>query len=215
MYEKFSFLIHLLHREIYPNFYFFEVFLDQKIISKVVFSSDVWWQQWKNNFLDQKTIGKKNLFPNFWFQEMSLKREIFVNFLPQKFTIKYGIVSKYSVTFTPQKFLACLQWEHSTWTWKVPGSIPGAVTFISSTQHRLHESWQQQRLLVFKLKEGSWFALKTKGLVDFEAKECVTDDKDLWCYWKRSWLVRQLIWLYIMSKVTHLIYTQSCQQVWL
>jgi len=51
------------------------------------------------NFLAQKTIEKKNIFSIFWFQEMSLKREILVNFLPQKFMTKYGIVSTYSVTF--------------------------------------------------------------------------------------------------------------------
>jgi len=51
------------------------------------------------NCLAQKSIRKKNVFPNFWFQEMSLKWEIFVNFLPQKFMTKYSIVSKYSVTF--------------------------------------------------------------------------------------------------------------------
>jgi len=89
---------------------FFEVLLDQKIISNAVFSSDVWWQQWKNNCLVstnclvQKTIGKKNIFPIFWFQEMSLKRKIFVNFLPQKFMTKYGIVSTYSVTLCFRKF---------------------------------------------------------------------------------------------------------------
>jgi len=55
------------------------------------------------NFLAQKTIRKKNIFSNFWFQEMSLKGEIFVNFLPQKFMTKYGIVSTYSVTFVSQK----------------------------------------------------------------------------------------------------------------
>jgi len=31
---------------------------------------------------------------------MSLKRDIFVNFLLQKFMTKYGLVSTYSVTFT-------------------------------------------------------------------------------------------------------------------
>ena len=55
-------------------------------------------------FLGPKTIGKKNLFPNFWFQEMSLKREIFVNFLPQNFMKKYGIVSTYSITCVSQNF---------------------------------------------------------------------------------------------------------------
>jgi len=40
---------------------------------------------------------------------MSLKREIFVNLLPQKFMAKYGIVSAYSVTFVFQKILVCLQ----------------------------------------------------------------------------------------------------------
>jgi len=61
------------------------------------------------NILAQKTIGKKNIFSFFWFQELSLKREIFVNFLSQKFMTKYGIVSTYSVTFVSQKSLACLQ----------------------------------------------------------------------------------------------------------
>jgi len=61
------------------------------------------------NFLTQKTIGKKNHFSKFWFQEKSLKREIFVNFLLQKIVTKYGIVSTYSVTFVSQNFLACLQ----------------------------------------------------------------------------------------------------------
>jgi len=61
------------------------------------------------NILAQKTIGKKNLSLIFWFQEMSLKGEIFVNFLPHKFMTKYGIVSTYSVTFVSQKILACLQ----------------------------------------------------------------------------------------------------------
>jgi len=59
--------------------------------------------------LAQKTIGKKNIFSKVWFQEMSLKSEIFVNFLPHKFMTKYGIVSTYSVTFVSQKILACLQ----------------------------------------------------------------------------------------------------------
>jgi len=101
-----SFLFHLLHQKIFPIFsFFFQVFLDQKIISNAV-------QQWKNNcmgsanFLAQKTIEKKNLFSNFWFQEMSLRREIFVNFLPQKFMTKYGIVSTYSIIFVSQKILA-------------------------------------------------------------------------------------------------------------
>jgi len=34
---------------------------------------------------------------------MSLKGEIFVNFLPQKFMTKYGIVSTYFVTFVSLK----------------------------------------------------------------------------------------------------------------
>jgi len=56
-----------------------------------------------SNFLAQKTIGKKDIFSIFWLQEMSLKGEIFVNFLPQKFMTKYGIVSTYSVTFVSHK----------------------------------------------------------------------------------------------------------------
>jgi len=61
------------------------------------------------SFLAQKILGKKNIFSLFWFQEMSLKGEVFVNFLPQKFMTKYGIVSTYSVTFVSQKILTCLQ----------------------------------------------------------------------------------------------------------
>jgi len=42
-------------------------------------------------FPDSKNYWEGKFFSsNFWFQEMSLKREIFVNFLPQKFKIKYG-----------------------------------------------------------------------------------------------------------------------------
>jgi len=57
----------------------------------------------------KKIIGKKIIFSTFLFQEMSLEREIFINFLPQKFITKYGIVSTYSVAFLSQKILACLQ----------------------------------------------------------------------------------------------------------
>jgi len=60
-------------------------------------------------FPGSKTIGKKNIFSNFWFQEISLKRKIFVTFLPQKLMTKYGIVSTYSVTFVSQKILTYLQ----------------------------------------------------------------------------------------------------------
>jgi len=56
-----------------------------------------------------KNLWEEKYFLNFWFQEMSLKRDIFVNFLPQKFMTKYGIVSTYSVTLVSQKILACLQ----------------------------------------------------------------------------------------------------------
>jgi len=60
-------------------------------------------------FPDSKTIGKKHIFSICLFQEISLKREIFVNFLLQKIMTKYGIVSIYSVTFVPQKNLTCVQ----------------------------------------------------------------------------------------------------------
>jgi len=39
----------------------------------------------------------------FGFKKCLSKREIFVNFLPQKFMAKYGIVSTYSVNFVSQK----------------------------------------------------------------------------------------------------------------
>ena len=65
------------------------------------------------NFLAQKTIGKKNIFSIFYFISRNVfKREIFVNFLSQKFMTKYGIVSTYSVTFVSQKILTCLQCMH-------------------------------------------------------------------------------------------------------
>jgi len=60
-------------------------------------------------FSGSKNHWEEKHFLNFLFQEMSLKREIFVNFLPQKFMKKYGIVSAYSVTFVSQKILTCLQ----------------------------------------------------------------------------------------------------------
>jgi len=41
MWGIFSFLFHLLHQKIFPNFCFFEVLLDQKFISKARFSLDV------------------------------------------------------------------------------------------------------------------------------------------------------------------------------
>ena len=68
MWGIFSFLFHLLHPKIFPKLCFFEDFLNQKIISKTVLSSDICWQQWKNNcivstnFLTQKTIGKGVFF---------------------------------------------------------------------------------------------------------------------------------------------------------
>ena len=67
-----------------------------------------------------KIPGSKNhweekYFLKFWFQEMYLKKKIFVNFLPQKFMTKYGIVSTYSVTFVSQEIVACLQWDESVW----------------------------------------------------------------------------------------------------
>jgi len=85
-----SFLFHLLHQKVFPNFCFFEVFSDQKIVLNAVFSLDVRRQQWKNNymvstnFLAQNTIGKKSLSSNFWFQEMSLKRDFFCQILSSK-----------------------------------------------------------------------------------------------------------------------------------
>jgi len=73
-------VIHFLYQEISLNFCFFEVFLDQKFISKAVFSSDVWSQQWKyncivsTNFLAQKSIGKKFFFCNFFVSRNIFKK---------------------------------------------------------------------------------------------------------------------------------------------
>ena len=61
-------------------------------------------------FPDSKNHWEGIFFSIFFlFQEISLKREIFVNFLPQNFKINYGIVSTYSVNFVSQKNLTCLQ----------------------------------------------------------------------------------------------------------
>jgi len=57
----------------------------------------------------KKPLGRKYFSQFLLFQEMSLKGEIFVNFLPQKFMTKYGIVSIYSVPFMSQEILAYLQ----------------------------------------------------------------------------------------------------------
>jgi len=57
----------------------------------------------------------KNQWEEFIFLKIFLsinifkKGVLFVNFLPQKFMTKYGIVSTYSVAFVSQKTLACLQ----------------------------------------------------------------------------------------------------------
>jgi len=65
-------------------------------------------------FPGSKIHWEERYFLKFWFQLMSLKREIFVNSLPQKLMTKYGIISTYSVTFFPsQKILVSLQWAHN------------------------------------------------------------------------------------------------------
>ena len=66
-------------------------------------------------FPGSKNHWKENIFSIFWFQEMSFKKGDFVNFLPQKFMTKYGIVSTYSATFFSQKILVCLQCGQATW----------------------------------------------------------------------------------------------------
>ena len=115
MYEKFGFLIHLLHQEMSLNFFFFEAFLYQKFISKVVFSSDVWSQQWMNScmvlgkFLGSKNHWEEKKILNFFCFKKCLLKGRFVNFLHQKIMTKYGIVSTYSLTFPSLKILVCLQ----------------------------------------------------------------------------------------------------------
>jgi len=72
-------------------------------------------------FPGSKNHWKTNISLNFWFQEMSSKRDVFVNFLPQTFMTKYGVVSTYFVTFAFQKPLTCLQCEGRCtllWIWK-------------------------------------------------------------------------------------------------
>ena len=60
-------------------------------------------------FPHSKNHWKEKYFLKFLISRNVFKKGDFVNFLPQKFMIKYGIVSTYSITFVSQKFLACLQ----------------------------------------------------------------------------------------------------------
>jgi len=60
------------------------------------------------NFLARKTIGKKKYFLTIFVSRNVFKKGDFCQFLASKIYDKYGIVSKYSVTFVSQKFLACL-----------------------------------------------------------------------------------------------------------
>jgi len=52
----------------------------------------------------KKLLEKINIFSNFWFQEMPLKREIFVNFLPQKFIDNIWHCFKISYSLCLRKF---------------------------------------------------------------------------------------------------------------
>jgi len=60
-------------------------------------------------FPDSKNHWEGKYFLEFFVSRNVFKKGDFVNFLPQKFMIKYGIVSTYSVTFVSQKILTCLQ----------------------------------------------------------------------------------------------------------
>jgi len=64
---------------------------------------------------------------------MSLKGEIFIDFLPQKFMTKYGIGSTYSVTFVSQKILGCLQCFSTL-------SISGPLTSLSRGVSPVHST---------------------------------------------------------------------------
>jgi len=57
--------------------------------------------------------GSKNHWGEKYFLDFLVSRNVFkrgdfVNFLPQKFMTKYGIVSTYSVNFVSHKILVCL-----------------------------------------------------------------------------------------------------------
>jgi len=107
-----SFLIHLLHQEIYPNFYFLENFLDQKFISNPVFSSDVWWKQWKSNcmvstnFLAQKTIGMNKKFLKFFVSRNVFEKGDFCQFLASKFHNK---IQSWTTPWYTTRSRQCLQ----------------------------------------------------------------------------------------------------------
>ena len=66
-----------------------------------------------SQFPDSKNHWEGKFFLNFFVSRNIFKREIFVNFLPQNFKIKYDIVSTYSVNFVSQKILACFQCYHN------------------------------------------------------------------------------------------------------
>jgi len=61
-----------------------------------------------HHFLDSKTHWKKNTFLTFCFKKF-FKRVTPINFLPQKFIVKYGILSTFSVAFVSQKILTYIQ----------------------------------------------------------------------------------------------------------
>jgi len=62
-------------------------------------------------FPGSKNHWEEISFLKFLVSRNIFEREIFVNFLPQKFMTKYDIVSTYSVTFVSQKILIYLLWE--------------------------------------------------------------------------------------------------------
>jgi len=110
-------------------------------------------------FLAQKTIGKKNIFSLFRFQEMSLKREVFVNFLPQKFMTKYGIVSTYSITVVSQKILGSLQCNENQF---------GVATVYQTSMHNCGQWPQIIRIVINAFRmysavspNASYFVTKT------------------------------------------------------
>ena len=85
--------------------------LSQKLYFLQIYDNN----KWRNNyvisatFLIQKNTGKNFFFLTILVSRIFFKRVISIDFLPQKFTTKYGILSTFSVPFVSWKILTCLQ----------------------------------------------------------------------------------------------------------
>jgi len=116
LYEKFNFLIHLLHQEIFPNFRSFEVFLDQKNhLKNCIFFKCmmITMEEQLYSFYqipDSKNHWEGKYFLNFFVSRNVFKRGDFCQFLASKIHNKIWDCFNIFCNFVSQKILTCLQW---------------------------------------------------------------------------------------------------------